>query len=119
MAINDEDFDSFDLDSFELLPVNFDSTFSDKFHKSFAMSHVNVRSLYKNIESVRLLYEESIKSEFHVIGLSEVWSVPDTDILGINGYNLEVSCRGPEMRGGGVGVYVHSLIKYKMLSYLA
>ena len=63
------------------------------------------------------MHEESIKSEFHLIGLSEVWSVPDTDILGLKGYNLEVSCRGPEMRGGGVGVYVHSLIKYKMLSY--
>ena len=57
MAINKEDFDSFDLDSFELLPVNLYSTLSDKFHKSFAVSHVNVRSLNKNIENFRLLYE--------------------------------------------------------------
>ena len=49
--------------------------------------------------------------------MSEFWNVSDADILGIDGYTLEVNCRDPGIRGRGVGVYVHSMLKYKILLY--
>ena len=112
-----EDINLFDIDSFELTPFEFDNRLCSKFSKAFTISHINIRSLNKNIDALRLLYEECIKSKFHLIGLSEVWNVSCADILGIDGYTLEVNCRDPGLRGGGVGVYVHSSLKYKMLKY--
>ena len=117
MADIHEDINLFDIDSFELTPFEFDTRLCSKFSKAFTISHINIRSLNKNIDALKLLYEECINSKFHLIGLSEVWNVSCTDILGIDGYTLEVNCRDSGIRGGGVGVYVHSSLKYKMLTY--
>lgn len=103
------------LSSHKLTPVNFDDVLQTKTENAFSLTHVNIRSLNRNIENLKLLYECSIKSKFDIICLSEVWSVPDTSILGIQGYTLEVKCRNHTLRGGGVGAYIHSSLKYRLL----
>ena len=62
------------------------------------------------------LYEYSLQTKFHVIGLSEVWNVSLPHMLGLRGYALEVKCREAHQRGGGVGAYIHSSVPYKVLS---
>lgn len=61
---------------------------SDKVcNSSLLVSHINVRSLRKNFDSLQELYEDVFKNKFHFIGLSEVWNVKDTDEFRIPDYN--------------------------------
>ena len=55
--------------------------------------------------------------KYDIIALSEVWNVPNTDIFSLNGYNREVKCRDGGMRGGGVGAYIRSSLKYNLLNH--
>ena len=84
---------------------------------SFCISHVNIRSLNKNFDNLNLLYEDTLKTKFDTIALSEVWNVSNKGILGLNDYVLEVKCRTGGTRGGGVGAYIHSSLKYVILDH--
>ena len=116
--LQNDDVDDGDVDvsSKKLSPSTFDSQLIDITNSAFNVSHVNIRSLNKNIDELRLLFEHSIQSKFHIIGVSEVWNVTNPGILGIKGYTLELNCRDAGMRGGGVGAYIHSSMKYKVLN---
>ena len=61
------------------------------------------------------MYGCNIKSKFDIIGLSEVWNVSHPSLFGLEGFNLELNCCQGNVRGGGVGAYIHSSIKYKRL----
>ena len=39
------------------------------------------------------------------------------NIFSLRGYNLEVKCRESGLRGGGVGAYIRSSLKYNVLNY--
>ena len=105
--------------SYHLTANNFDNVLQGHMAKSFSVTHVNIRSLNKNVDELRNLYECSLSSNFDIIGLSEVWNVSNTSLLGIKGYNLETECRHGNVRGGGVGAYIHSSLKYKRLGFTA
>ena len=57
---------NFDLNvrSSRLFPNNFNSTIEELIEKSLSISHVNIRSLYKNFDSLQELYEENFKNKF-------------------------------------------------------
>ena len=112
--------DNFDLNvsSSRLFPNNFNSTIEELIEKSLSISHVNIRSLYKNFDSLQELYEENFKNKFKLIGLSEIWNVKDIDHFRIPGYNLEIQCRAKQ-RGGGVGAYIHSSLNYSRINNIS
>ena len=112
---NDDDNNVFYANFCDFSPNEFNQNFHEKCRKSFTVSHVNIRSLNKNFEKLRLLYEECIEPKFDIIGISEVWNVSSIEGLCMEGYQLEISCRDPSVRGGGVGAYIHSSVSYKIL----
>jgi len=85
--------------------------------KSLSISHVNIRSLSKNISELQLLYDHSLKFKFDIIALSEVWNVRNVNTLPLRDYTLEVNCRHGNERGGGVGAYIHNGLDYVPLNY--
>ena len=62
-----------------------------------------------------MCYENLLQYNFHIIGVSEVWRVTAPDLFSVDGYNLELCCRDSGIRGGGVGLYIKSSLKYSML----
>ena len=105
--IDNNDADNTNIVSLNLCPSSFDATWNNATKNALNISHVNIRSLPKNIDSLRLLYEYSLQTKFHVIRLSEVWNVSLPQMLGLQGYSLE--CREAPQRGGGVGAYIHPI----------
>ena len=58
--------------TYELIPADFDNVLNFDTSSSFKLTHVNIRSLMRNFESLKLMYEDCIKTKFDIIGLSEV-----------------------------------------------
>ena len=83
----------FHLNSSRLFPNNFNHDTENYFDKSLSVSHINIRSLYKNFDSLQELYEDIFKGRFNFIGLSDIWSVRDVNQFKISDYNLELQCR--------------------------
>ena len=102
----------FDLKTYNITPVDFDNVFRVHARTCFSITHVNIRSLNKNIRELQLLYEHTIQFKFDVIALSEVWNVQHVNTLNLSNYTLEVSCREGNVRGGGVGAYVRNDMNY-------
>ena len=115
MPLPDQNESNLNLSSYTLTPNNFDNVLQSHIERSFSVTHTNIRSLNRNIDDLKTLYECSISSKFDIIGLSEVWNVSNTALLGLGGYKLEVNCRQGNVRGGGVGAYILSSLRYKRL----
>ena len=115
--MNNDDVQYSVIQSYKLEPHLFDDTLSKEMQNSFSISHVNIRSLNKNYDNLNLLYDNTIKSKFDIIALSEVWRVSNKELLSFNEYTLEVKCRTEGSRGGGVGAYIHSSLKYIILDH--
>ena len=105
------------LISHKLTPNSFDTALKFDKSNSLKLSHINVRSLSKIFESFKLLFEECICTKFDIIGMSEVWNVTNKSIFSLEGYSLEVNCRPGDSRGGGVGAYINTSLKYTRLEY--
>ena len=73
--IDNHDINNTNIISLNLCPSSFDDKVNEVTENALNVSHVNIRSLPKNIDGLRLLYEYSLQTKFHVIGLSEVWNV--------------------------------------------
>ena len=102
-----------DIDSNNLSTTNAITPAIDQ--NSVAISHVNIRSLNKNFENLKQLYEDESESKFDIIGISETWNVVNPDALKLSDYNLELKCRG-NGKGGGVGAYIRSSINYTRIN---
>lgn len=100
--------------SFSLSPEDFNNTFNDIPHNSLSISHINIRSLNKNIDRFNLFYKNILDHDFSVIGVSEIWQLPDKDIFQIDGYNFEYKSR-ESGRGGGVAAYIKSNLRYDII----
>ena len=114
--MDDHDSD-FEVLNYNLTPDSFDETLHQPISNSFSLTHVNIRSLGKNFDELSFLYDHTLKSKFDIICLSEVWNVRNTAMLGMSGYTLEVKCRKDNARGGGVGAYIRSSLKYNILDF--
>ena len=111
----EDDDSNFEVSSY-IYPDAFDNVLGKHFLNSFSLSHVNIRSLYKNFDEFCLLFD-NLESKFDVITLSEVWNVSDTALFSLTGYTLEVKCRKGNARGGGVGAYIRSSLKYVIQNF--
>ena len=106
----------FSVDNASTPPPLFNQLFTLKFTNSFSVSHINARSLNKNFDDFRLLYENCIEGKFQIIGVSETWRINNPNLVNMPTYSLELDCR-THGRGGGVGAYIHSSLSYKILNF--
>ena len=89
------------------------SKFSDSLSRdAFSISHINIRSLPKNFDELKL-FHESTPYDFKVIALSEVWQIKNKDLYNLTNFSFETKCR-TNQRGGGVGAYIHTSLNYSM-----
>jgi len=92
--------------------------FNDKFSNTtdFSTIHFNIRSISNHFDDLSI-FLESIKSTFSLIALSEIWlpSKENVQFYNINNYNFECSLRS-NSNYGGVGLYIHNSIPYKILN---
>lgn len=77
-------------------------------------AHLNVRSLLNNFAEFKC---HVFKFDYHVLGVTESWLSPniDNDNLSLDGYEFIRQDRTGMRRGGGVGIYVKSNLKYTVL----
>ena len=111
----DIDNDPFTVNSVSFSPNDFNDSMEKILPNSLSISHTNIRSLKRNFDAFKELFEYDLKSSFNVIALSEIWNIRDVEQYNISGYNLELQCRMAQ-RGGGVGAYVHTSFDYKRIS---
>ena len=79
--------------------------------KGFKISHLNIRSLVKNVDQFRI-YSHNCK--FDIICLSETMldgTIQDYEV-NVNGY--EVIRKDRNRNGGGVAIYIRNCISYKL-----
>ena len=74
--------------------------------------HLNIRSIPLHFTEL-LCYLDSLNIEFKLIALSET-ALNDTHTdFKMPNYNCEIDVR-PERKGGGVSLYIHSALQYKL-----
>ena len=92
---------------------------SDKLLKnSFSVLHINIRSLNKNFEKLRE-YLSLVKRDFIVVALTETWcndeKATQNSLLQLPNYTPIHQIRNNGQRGGGVVLYVHNSLNFKIL----
>lgn len=121
-----EDIDP-DVNLFSSLNSNFDCKYYDdsQFHDAYSLykrqcsfllsiMHCNVRSISKHFDDFTE-YLQSLDKTFSVIGLSETWSSKEKcDLYNIEGYSKVDVCRQDDRRGGGVCLYIHNALDFKV-----
>ena len=86
--------------------------------ENFSILHLNIRSLNKNFEDFEL-FLSSLKHKFNVICLSETWAkdyvVRNTEFH-LPNYNVIHQQRTSNKQGGGVCIFIHNSLSYKLLN---
>ena len=97
----------------------FEDTFNDKClsmsisSTNFSMIHLNIRSAVHNLSKFDL-YMKSLITKFSIIALTETWFTESNhNLYGIDGYDM-VDEHRKSKKGGGVALYIHSSILYKV-----
>ena len=86
------------------------NTFSD--NNNLSIFHLNIRSLPLHFSEF-LCYLDTLDLEFKIIALSETGINNHHAVYNITHYNLEMDHR-QKRRGGGVSLYIHNVIQYKI-----
>ena len=97
-------------------------SFSSNLSENFSIIHLNIRSLRKSVDKLKDFLND-IKGKFCVFVLSETWIDDDkTDLnsfFHILNYSFIHEKRKTNHKGGGLEIYVHKTLNYKILSNLA
>ena len=97
-------------------------SFSSNLSENFSIIHLNIRSLHKNIDKLKDFLND-IKGKFSVIVLSETWIYDDkadlNSLFYIPNYSFIHEKRKTNHKGGGLEIYIHKTLDYKILPYLA
>ena len=99
--------------SSEYLTLNqFNNVVKEYDHTIFSLIHLNIRSINKHFEELRLLLDDPIRKKFSIIGLTETWLSNDLSLpFALDGYDFVVNNR--QIRaGGGVALYVSQKYDY-------
>ena len=80
----------------------------------FSMTHLNIRSLYNKLDSLKQLLN-SLYLPFQIIGLTETW-LNDTndDIFKLDNYDFVNANYRTSRNGGGVGIYITKDMNFKL-----
>ena len=79
--------------------------------KGFKIGHLNIRSLVKNIDQLRIYLSNK---KYNILSVNETMldsSIPN-DEININGYDIVRKDRN--RNGGGVALYIRNVIDYKI-----
>lgn len=82
-------------------------------YQKLRVLHINTQSMTSNFNDLLVLLDDH---PFDIVCLSETWLKNNANLLEyvrIPGYSMEY-VNGDPIRGGGVGIYVNSLIKYRI-----
>ena len=91
-----------------------EQSFNDNFSNNcnFSLMHLNIRSIPLHFTEL-LCYLDTLNIEFKLIAISETaLNDTHTDFKKPN-YNCEIDVR-PKRKGGGVSLYIHSALQYKL-----
>ena len=72
-----------EIDSYDTL----NSLFSNNIYNDIKIFHINIRSYYKNFDSLLILLER-LKIKFDIIVLSECWTDEDKLFVHLDGYDI-------------------------------
>ena len=92
----------------------FNKTFSNNLN--FSLMHLNIRSLPLHFTEL-LCYLDTLDIEFKIIALSETAINSSHTSYTILSYNCEMNFRS-KRKGGGVSLYIHSTLQYKLRNEL-
>ena len=93
-----------------------------KKHKGLAIAHMNIRSVWPKLDTLKLLLQNDV--DIDILGLSESWltsglsdnlvSIPNYDIIRMdrNWRDEEMAINDNIKKGGGVCLYIKSNINY-------
>ena len=99
-------------------PNNFLSKFENISKNSFSVMHINIRSLKKNFEELKLLLFE-MKFQFKIICVTETWChIEDIKNFQLPNYTAIHQVRNSKNVGGGVCIYIHNSLMIKQLEKL-
>ena len=79
--------------------------------KGFKIGHLNIRSLVKNIDQLRIYLSNK---KYNILSVNKTMldsSIPN-DEININGYDIVRKDRN--RNGGGVALYIRNVIDYKI-----
>ena len=83
----------------------------------FSILHINPRSFSRNSDHINA-FLSGLKHTFSVIALSETWFKEDeSNMITIDNYVL-LHVPRRDRRSGGVALYVHNLLSYRIRNYL-
>ena len=86
---------------------------------------LNIRSLPKKLDSLKMLIQDINQGnfKFNIIGLQEVWSLPESYDYSFTGYSkIEFNLRNNNSRvncGGGVAFLIDEEVEYEILTDLS
>ena len=106
---------SFSLDKDYDSPKDFKYKFKGYTENSFSVLHLNIRSISRNLESFKYLYN-LLSFKFSIVCFSETWSkdqkANENSLYQLEGCNLLHQNR-KHKNGGGVGIFVKDLYSFK------
>ena len=83
-------------------------------HNNIALLHTNICSSSKKLKDF-MYYIDNLDTIFHFIGVSETWATKSNeDLLNIPNFSHVQCIRSNGKKAGGVSLYVHSNIQFKI-----
>ena len=84
--------------------------------KGLKMLHLNIRSLLRNIDEVKLLLTQNI---VHIFSVNETWldESVSNDEINIDGFRVVRKDRN--RNGGGIAIYIRNDLNFKVLEHIS
>ena len=95
----------------------FNSSSRSLLKNSFSVLHINIRSMNKNFEKLRE-YLSHVKGHFSIIALTETRcsdnKADENSLWQLPNYRTIHQIRNSGQKGGGIALYVHNSLNYKI-----
>ena len=100
--------------------VNLINTENEINNANFTFLNLNIRSLTKNIQSLRDLLEliQPKNKKIDVICLTEIWKLNDA-MYDIEGYHGPIANTRKDRQGGGVALYINKNLDFNYIEELS
>ena len=97
-------------------------SFPSDLSENFSIIHLNIIIFHKNTDKLKD-FQNNIKGKFSVIAVSETWIDNDkvdlNSLFHIPNFSFTYEKRKTNHKGGGLGIYAHKTLNYKILPNLA
>ena len=90
--------------------------------EGFSALHVNIRSIHKNFENLKLLLSK-LNFTFRIISLTETWSkgecIENNSFYQLENYLMMHQETKDSKKGGGTCIYIHNSLNFKLRNDLS